>query len=227
MFFTISLIIILVLVLVIIVLGFVLLHKLKRFLGVSSISSLIKQARLEDEEIPKSLSNLDSLYLDKIKEDFPELNLNELKRECEKNILLYLQAIENKDSKNIKNDKIKLSIDKALKEYESHNINFKKIRFHKTVVSKYENNQKVSTIMFGSSLEYLLYVDGKLKKKVQDRFRIEYIYILDSSIVSKKDDSVKFYLHFELNDENHAKQLFDEMVETLVGLKNEKTLNKF
>ena len=71
MFFTISLIIILVLVLVIIVLGFVLLHKLKRFLGVSSISSLIKQARLEDEEIPKSLSNLDSLYLDKIKEDFP------------------------------------------------------------------------------------------------------------------------------------------------------------
>lgn len=187
MFFSISLIIILVLILVVIVLGLVLLHKLKKILGVSSISSIVKHARVEDEEIPKSLSNLDSLYLDKIKEDFPELNLNELKRECEKNILLYLQAIENNDSKNIKNDKIKLSIDKALKEYESHNINFKKIRFYKTVVSKYENNQKVSTIMFGSSLEYLLYVDGKLKKKVQDRFRIEYIYILDSSIVSKKD----------------------------------------
>ena len=85
------------------------------------------------------------------------------------------------------NDKIKVSIDKVLKEYGSHNISFKKIRFHKTVVSKYENNQKVSTIAFGSSLEYLLSVDGKLKKKVQDRFRIEYIYILDSSIVSKKD----------------------------------------
>lgn len=150
MFFSISLIIILVLILVVIVLGLVLLHKLKKILGVSSISSLIKQARLEDEEIPKSLSNLDSLYLDKIKEDFPELNLNELKRECEKNILLYLQAIENKNTKDIKNDKIKVSIDKVLKEYGSHNISFKKIRFHKTVVSKYENNQKVSTITFGS-----------------------------------------------------------------------------
>lgn len=84
MFFSISLIIILVLILVIIVLGFVLLHKLKKILGVSSISSIVKHARVEDEEIPKSLSNLDSLYLDKIKEDFPELNLNELKRECEK-----------------------------------------------------------------------------------------------------------------------------------------------
>ncbi len=31
-------------------------------------------------------------------------------------------------------------------------------------------------------------------------------------------------MHFELNDEKHAKQLYDEMVETLIGLKNEKTL---
>lgn len=48
--------------------------------------------------------------------------------------------------------------------------------------------------------------------------------IVEFSIVSKKDDSVKFYLHFELNDEDHAKQLYDEMVETLINLKNEKTL---
>ena len=53
---------------------------------------------------------------------------------------------------------------------------------------------------------------------------IEQSTIVEFSIVSKKDDSVKFYLHFELNDEDHAKQLFDEMVETLVNLKNEKTL---
>lgn len=48
--------------------------------------------------------------------------------------------------------------------------------------------------------------------------------IVEFTIVSKKDDSTKFYLHFELNDENHAKQLYDEMVETLIGLKDEKTL---
>ena len=54
--------------------------------------------------------------------------------------------------------------------------------------------------------------------------QIEESTIVEFSIVSKKDDSVKFYLHFELNDEDHAKQLYDEMVETLVGLKAEKTL---
>lgn len=191
MFFSISLIIILVLILIVLILGFILLYKLKKFLGVRSISSLVTQARIEDEEIPKSLSNLDLLYLDQIKKDFPELNLNELKRECEKNILLYLQAIESKNTKNLKNDKIKALVNKKISEYGKCRIAFRKIRFHKTVVSKYENNQKVSTITFGSSLEYLLYVDGKMEKKVQDRFRIEYIYILDSSNVSVVDKFFK------------------------------------
>lgn len=54
--------------------------------------------------------------------------------------------------------------------------------------------------------------------------KIEQSTIVEFSIVSKKDDSVKFYLHFELNDEAHAKQLYDEMVETLIGLKDEKTI---
>lgn len=54
--------------------------------------------------------------------------------------------------------------------------------------------------------------------------KIEQSTIVEFSIISKKDDSVKFYLHFELNDEAHAKQLYDEMVETLIGLKDEKTL---
>ncbi len=48
--------------------------------------------------------------------------------------------------------------------------------------------------------------------------------IIEFNITSNKDNSVKFYLHFELNDEQHAKQLFVEMVETLIHLKEEKTL---
>lgn len=48
--------------------------------------------------------------------------------------------------------------------------------------------------------------------------------IVEFNIITKKDGSVKFYLHFELNDEDHAKQLYNELVETLVNLKDEKTL---
>ncbi len=58
---------------------------------------------------------------------------------------------------------------------------------------------------------------------------IHFIEIEDNTIVefhitAKKDGATKFYLHFELNDEDHAKQLFYEMVETLIHLKAEKTL---
>lgn len=48
--------------------------------------------------------------------------------------------------------------------------------------------------------------------------------IVEFNITSIKDNAVKFYLHFELNDEDHAKQLYDEMVTTLIELKEEKTL---
>lgn len=53
---------------------------------------------------------------------------------------------------------------------------------------------------------------------------IENTTILEFNIITHKDNAVKFYLHFELNDEQHAQQLFDEMVETLIHLKEEKTL---
>ncbi len=185
MIFVWILLIILVLVLVIVILGYILLYKLKKFLGVSSISGLIKDAKKEDESMPKSLSSLDSLYLTRIKEDFPNLNINELKRECEKNILDYFRAIESKDSTSFQSDKIKSSVDKKIQEYKDKNISFRSIQFHKTVVSKYEKNGSVATITFGSSLQYELYIDGTFQKKVQDRFRIQYIYIIDSSKLDK------------------------------------------
>ena len=50
--------------------------------------------------------------------------------------------------------------------------------------------------------------------------------IVEFNIVSYKDQEVKFYLHFELNDEDHAHQLYDEMVETLIELKNKKILKE-
>ena len=185
MLFVWVLLIILVLILVIVILGYILFYKLKKFLGVSSFSTLVEQAKKEDESTPKSLSSMDSLYLTKIKEDFPDLNINELKRECEKNILDYFHAIENKNSTTVKSGKIKSNIDKKIQEYKDKKISFRAIHFHKTVVSKYESDGGVATITFGSSLQYELYVDGAFERKVQDRFRIQYIYIIDSSKLGK------------------------------------------
>ena len=54
--------------------------------------------------------------------------------------------------------------------------------------------------------------------------QIEESEIVEFTITSNKDQDTKFYLHFELNDEDHAKQLYNEMTETLIHLKDEKTL---
>ena len=41
-----------------------------------NLGDIIKEAKLEDQEVPKSLSSMDSIYLSNIREDFPDLNIN-------------------------------------------------------------------------------------------------------------------------------------------------------
>ncbi|MGP1505611.1 MAG: ROK family protein [Eggerthia catenaformis] len=48
--------------------------------------------------------------------------------------------------------------------------------------------------------------------------------LVEFTIISLKDESIKFYLHFELKDIDHAKQLYQEMADSLLKLKEEKTL---
>lgn len=44
--------------------------------------------------------------------------------------------------------------------------------------------------------------------------------IIELIIVSKKNNENVFYLHFQLNDADHAKSLLDEMIRTLIALKD-------
>ena len=66
------------------------------------LGQVIKEARLQDQEVPKSLSSMDSIYLESIKRDFPDIHISELKREAEKVILDTYRAVETKDSSGLK-----------------------------------------------------------------------------------------------------------------------------
>lgn len=165
--------------------------KLKRVMtkyGISSLKEIIEKAEFDTEDLPKSLSSMDSVYLERIKEEFPDMNINELKRESEKIILDFLEAIEKKDSSKIKSEKVKAYVDSKINDLKYETITYTSIKFHKTVVNKYENSKTVATIYFSSSLEYFLKQGNKPKKKVQDRYKLEWIYIIDASVVpaSKK-----------------------------------------
>lgn len=89
-----------------------------------------------------------------------------------------------------------------------------------------------SWILSHDSKEYNIVLENEHLIKLQTDYgeasiaftEINESIVVEFTIISRKDESVKFYLHFELNDEDHAKQLYDEMIETLIGLKDEKTL---
>ena len=98
-----------------------------------SIGDIIREARLQDEVEPKSLASMDRIYLSQIKEDFPGINISEIKRQAEEVILDCYSCVEIKDSKKLKG-KIKSFVDKMISEYEDKNVKFDNFKIHNTVL---------------------------------------------------------------------------------------------
>ena len=170
-------------ILFIIIVYFFIKSKIKKSLeqfGFNNINEIISYAKLEDQEVPKSLASMDRLYLEQIKKDFPQININLLKRQSEKVICDCFKAIEEKDSNSFFG-KIKLFIDNNINDYQD-SVLFKNFKIHNTVVSKYENSNGIATIYFSSSFEYILLKNGE-SKKIQDRVKTEFIYVIDISKV--------------------------------------------
>ena len=99
-----------------------------------NLGEIINEAKLEDQEVPKSLSSMDSIYLENIKRDFPSININELKSKAEKVILDSFNAIENKNSTGLKG-KIKSFTDDLINDYRGKNVRFDNFKIHNTVLS--------------------------------------------------------------------------------------------
>lgn len=151
-----------------------------------NLKDIIEEARLEDQEVQKSLSSMDSIYLEQIKKDFPSLNINELKRESEKMILDCYNAIECKNSSGFKG-KIKSFIDSVINDYKDKDVKFDNIKIHNTVISRYVKEKGIVTLYLSTSFEYYLVIDSN-SRKVQDRCKLEYIYIYD---IDKVDADLK------------------------------------
>ena len=145
-----------------------------KYFGTTNINNIIEQEKIMDEELPKSLSNMDSIYLDKIKKDFPELNINELKSEAEKVILECFNAFEKKEYVINKIDDIK-----------QNNASYKNIKIHKTVISKYEKSNSISTIYFQTALQYSYKENNNNYRLKQDRITTEYIYVINEEKLEK------------------------------------------
>lgn len=155
------------------------------------IGDIIKEARLQDEIEPKSLASMDRIYLSQIKEDFPDINISEIERQAEEVILNCYRCVEKGNSGEFKG-KIKSFVEKMISEYDGKNVKFNNFNIHNTVLSNYKKDGKTASIFFSSAYEYVLCVDGK-DKKVQDRAKLEFIYVIDEAELSDKQNVIDIH----------------------------------
>ena len=139
------------------------------------LSDIIEEARLEEQETPKSLASMDRIYLKQIQKDFPEINVSELKRKAEEILTECFQYREN--SKIKLTGKMKSFVDSIKGEYH----NFK---IHNTVISNYQKSKGTASIYFSTAFEYYINNNGKYTK-VQDRVKTEFVYIIDEFKIDK------------------------------------------
>lgn len=165
---------------------------LLKYFNTKDLGEVIEMTELEAENTPKSISSMENIYKDRVLEDFPEVNLNEMKSMVEQAILDSFHAIESGDINTFKSDSSKAIsyVKSKIEDYKDKNVRFDNIKFHKTVLNRYENRDGVATMYFQSSLEYNLSTNGKRSKKVQDRYKVNFIYIVDSKQVHSKAKSL-------------------------------------
>lgn len=193
---TITILIIVIIIIALIYSSYILLKtKISNFLikyfHTDNLKDAIDRSEITDSETPKSISSMESIYLPKIQEDFPELNINELKSIAESTILKIFNAIENKDKDIFLNrEKINSYIISKIDDLKEDTCSYDKIKFHKTLLNKYERNNCIVTLEINTSLEYYYQINLNTKKKIQDRFRIEFIYIIDPDQVNIKTKAI-------------------------------------
>lgn len=165
-------------------------NKLREFsktaFGTEDIIKGIKNQELETISEAKTLTGMEKLDLPRLMNDFKDLNINELKRESEKKIVKCLDAIETKDIKNIKEEILKVWINSRLEDLKDNNASYDEIKFHNTILNRYEKNDAIATIKIHSALEYIYSKNNKSPQKVQTRFELEYIYIIDEDKISSQ-----------------------------------------
>ena len=191
-FIMIELIIILVVLLLIIGIVVIITVKLRAFLkeyfGTTNLKEAIEESKIRDSETRKTVYGNETIYLDRIKHDFPDLNLNELKSSAESNIRNILHAIETKDKADLKNknDRIYAYVENKIEDLKDSKVRIDNIRFHKTVLNRYSKDKNVCTMNFQTALEYFYKKDKDLGRKIQVRYDTEFIHIIDTSACGPK-----------------------------------------
>lgn len=168
--------------------------------GTENIMEGFRQVEQEYASTPKSVSAMTSLYLPKIKRDFPEFQYDEMKVRAENALTSYLLAIDGMNVGLLKEDgqelKDKLEMHISMLKGSGKREHFKNIKLHRTEISDYRKRNGRCIVTFQSAVQYYYTMeteDGKLiegRKDIpkQSRYNTDVIYIQDRSLVEEERD---------------------------------------
>ena len=120
-------------------------RRTRRFLNsaeVCLLRELVRSAQageLQQEDQPKSLSGMTSIYLPQILRDFPEFNWEELRAEAERSVRELLET------KNVRTAGV--------------------VRIHKTVISRYQKYRGTASILCETAAEYWMETESQRNGK--------------------------------------------------------------
>lgn len=140
---------------------------------------MIKENERQLEGTPKTLSVRESLYIDSIKRDFPELNLDLVKTYVNELVANYLKCLETGDVRELKKDCTENLVAQALSRKTGQAYN--QLKFHRTVVYDYRKSAAEARLIFQTACQYSVNVGTKKRRRektVQTRFEVQYSYYL-------------------------------------------------
>lgn len=149
------------------------------------IRNIAKQTNEEIRNQPKSINGIEPLVKPRLRNDFPDLSIENLKKKNLDEVYAYYNAIEEKDHSHYLNNKeLDDKILRIIKD--SDNVKYSKFKIHSHSISKYEKINSITNINFQIALEYNKDINGRIEK-VQDRIETVWIYLPEANLFSNKN----------------------------------------
>ena len=168
--------------------------------GTEDIMQGLRNAELESETTPKSVSGATSIYLPRIMRDFPDFHYDEMKRRAENVLLSFLRSVDGADptllAEGTEELKAKLKMWIEMLRDAGREEHFDNIKIHRTEIRTYRKEKGRCSIVFQSAVQYSCPQkqdgrpqEGDVCRLCQSRYDVEVIYIQDRELAENAADA--------------------------------------
>ena len=159
--------------------------------------SLLEGFKKQEEHYqntPKSISAMTKIVLPKINKDFPEFDWNDWKQRCKTALISYLETLESQDITRLNNcsEDFKKHVQLIIQDRQDNHIyeKYDSIVIHRLEIADYRKKPGLCQILVESSLQYEYTFNPEQKKKQQEKYRMELVYIQDANLIDHASQSL-------------------------------------